>query len=161
MHSIAVIIQVNWPCEVSMMKWNDKQTCQNSKHSPRKEYSVVHSITLVTSLWRVFSNTLSSQADIPSLTTVVLDKREAFSYWEKDVHVKSSSSSSPSFLDITPALQQYLSCPLSFTHSFQSSSTLSSLLYIAHSLDRRKEERRRNAVPSDLTWAASHFLPFE
>ena len=77
---------------------------------------VIHSVILVSSLWRVFPITLSSQADMPSLTTVTLNRRYAFKY-KKTVHIKSSSSSSPSFLDITPALQQYLSFPLSFTHT--------------------------------------------
>ena len=53
---------------------------------------------------------------MPSLTTVTLDKGRAFKY-KKTIHTKSSSPSSSSFLDITPALQQYLSSPLSFTHS--------------------------------------------
>ena len=52
---------------------------------------------------------------MPSLTTVTLKKGWAFSE-KKTLHTKSPSSSSPSFLDITPALQQYLSSPLSFTH---------------------------------------------
>ena len=52
---------------------------------------------------------------MPSLTTVTLTKGWAFSE-KKTVHTKSSSSSSPSFLDITPALSDYLSFPLSFTH---------------------------------------------
>ena len=49
----------------------------------------------------------SSQTDMPSLTTVTLDDYYVFAIKET-VHTKSSSSSSPSFLDITPALQQYL-----------------------------------------------------
>ena len=53
---------------------------------------------------------------MPSLTTVSLVKEYAFSE-KKTVHTKSPSPSSPSFLDITPALQQYLSSPLSFTHT--------------------------------------------
>ena len=77
--------------------------------------SVGHSITLVPSLWRVFLITLSSQTDMPILTTVTLNKRYAFKE-TKTVHINSSSSSPPSFLDITPALQEYLSFPLSFTH---------------------------------------------
>ena len=77
--------------------------------------TVLHSSILVSSLWRVFPITLSSQTDMPSLTTVTLNKENAFDY-KKTVHTKSLSSSSPSFLDITPALQQYLSSPLSFTH---------------------------------------------
>ena len=52
---------------------------------------------------------------MPSLTTVTLFKRYAFKC-KKTIHTKSVSSSFPSFLDITPALQQYLSFPLSFTH---------------------------------------------
>ena len=55
---------------------------------------------------------------MPSLTTVALDKSNAFKH-KKTVHTKSIYSSSPSFLDITPALQYYLSFPLSFTHSHQ------------------------------------------
>ena len=52
---------------------------------------------------------------MPSLTTVTLTKGWAF-YYKKNTHTKSISPSSPSFLDITPALQQYLSFPLSSTH---------------------------------------------
>ena len=77
--------------------------------------TVLHSSILVSSLWRVFSITLFSQTDMPSLTTVTLNKENAFKE-KKTVHTKSSSSSSPSFLDITPALQQYVKYPLSFTH---------------------------------------------
>ena len=75
---------------------------------------MVHSSILVPSLWRVFPITLSSQIDMPSLSTVTLHK-DAFSY-KKTVHTKSPSSSSLSFLDITPALQQYLQFIVSFTH---------------------------------------------
>ena len=75
--------------------------------------TVLHSAILVSSLWRVFPITLSSPTDIPSLTTITLPY--AFKR-RKTIHTKSSSSSSPSFLDITPALQQYLKYPLSFTH---------------------------------------------
>ena len=52
---------------------------------------------------------------MPSLTTVTLDKIYAFQR-KKTVHTKSPSPSSPSSLDITPALQQYLSFPLSSTN---------------------------------------------
>ena len=52
---------------------------------------------------------------MPSLTTVSLDKEYAFKC-KRTVHTKSPSSSSPSSLDITPALQQYLSFPLSSTN---------------------------------------------
>ena len=52
---------------------------------------------------------------MPSLTTVSLDKKYAFQF-KKTVHTKSPSSSPPSSLDITPALQQYLSFPLSSTN---------------------------------------------
>ena len=75
---------------------------------------VVHSSMLVLSLWRVIPITLLSQTDMPSLTTVALYKGYAFS-WKKTVHTKSSSPSSLSFLDITPALQQYLQFIVSFT----------------------------------------------
>ena len=74
-----------------------------------------HSRIPVSSLWRVFPITLSSQTDMPSLTTVTLDKEYAFKH-KKTIHIKSPSSSPPSFLDITPALQRYLSFPLSFKH---------------------------------------------
>ena len=59
---------------------------------------------------------------MPSLTTVTLSKEHAFEK-KKTIHTNSPSPSPPSFLDITPALQQYLSFPLSFTHD--SSSILS------------------------------------
>ena len=52
---------------------------------------------------------------MPSLTTVTLDKEKAFKEKET-VHTKSSPSSSPSSLDIPPALSDYLSFPPSFTH---------------------------------------------
>ena len=54
---------------------------------------------------------------MPSLTTVSLVKNCAFTFWLREVLVESASCSPPSFLDITPALQQYLSFPLSFTHN--------------------------------------------
>ena len=54
---------------------------------------------------------------MPSLTTVTLYKGWTFQY-KKTVHTKSSSPSFPSFLDITPALQEYLSFPLSFKHHY-------------------------------------------
>ena len=73
-----------------------------------------HVAILAPSLWRVFHSILSSQTDMPSLTTVTLDKNYTFKY-KKTVHTKSLSSSSPSFLDITPALRQYLKFIVSFT----------------------------------------------
>ncbi len=76
---------------------------------------MVHSAILASSLWRVFPITLSSHPDMPSLTTVTLNKEYAF-YKKKTVHTNSSSSSSSSFLDITPALQEYLQFIVSFTH---------------------------------------------
>ena len=98
------------------MTWTDEKTCLNSLHSRLlKGITVTHSRILVSSLWRVLLITLSSQADIPSLTDVIFDKECAF-ISSKTVHTKSSSSSSPSFLDITAALSDYLSFPLSFTH---------------------------------------------
>ena len=54
---------------------------------------------------------------MPSLTIVTLYKELAFKE-KKNVHTNSSSSSLPSFLDITPALQEYLSFPLSFKHHY-------------------------------------------
>ena len=75
-------------------------------------------MVFVPSLWRVLLITLSSQTDIPSLTTVTLDKELAFNY-KKTIHTKSSSPSPPSFLDITPALQEYLQFIVSFTFSSQ------------------------------------------
>ena len=51
---------------------------------------------------------------MPSLSTVTLSKNYAF-YYKKNIHTKSSPSSSPSFLDITPALQHYLQFIVSFT----------------------------------------------
>ena len=72
-------------------------------------------MVLIPSLWRVLPIILPSQTDMPSLTTVTLNKKNAFKY-KKTVHTKSSSSSSLSFLDITPALQYYLQFIVSFTH---------------------------------------------
>ena len=78
--------------------------------------AVARSASLVPSLWRVLPIIPSSQTDMPSLTTVTLNKGRAFNHKET-VHTKSSpSSSSPSSLDITPALSDYLSFPPSFTH---------------------------------------------
>ena len=54
---------------------------------------------------------------MPSLTTVTLRKSTAFSLETKTVHMKSPSPAFPSFLDITPALQYYLSFRVSSTHS--------------------------------------------
>ena len=78
--------------------------------------TVVHLRILVSSLWRVFLVTLFSLTDMPSLTTVTLNKGAAFKH-KKTIHTKSSSPSPPSFLDITPALQQYLQFIVSFTHN--------------------------------------------
>ena len=60
---------------------------------------------------------LSSQADMPSLTAVTLNKEYAFKE-KKTVHTKSFISSSPSLLDITPALQEYLQFIVSFRRYF-------------------------------------------
>ena len=76
---------------------------------------MLHSSVLVPSLWRVSLITPSSPTDMPSLTTVTLDRERAFKE-KKTLHTKSSSSSSSSFLDITPALQYYLQFIVSFTH---------------------------------------------
>ena len=89
--------------------------CLDLLHSLLKEMTVRHSTIPISSLWRVSPITLSSPTDMPSLTTVTLTKGWAFNY-KKNTHTKSISPSSPSFLDITPALQQYLSFPLSSTH---------------------------------------------
>ncbi len=75
---------------------------------------MLHSSVLVPSLWRVFPITPSLPTDMPSLSTVTLSKNYAF-YYKKNIHTKSSPSSSPSFLDITPALQHYLQFIVSFT----------------------------------------------
>ena len=53
---------------------------------------------------------------MPSLTTVALNKEYTFNYKET-VHTKSFPSFSPSSLDISPALSDYLSFPPSFTHT--------------------------------------------
>ena len=59
--------------------------------------------------------TLSSHADIPSLTTVALSGGFAFTELIT-VYTKSSSTSARSFLDITSALQEYVLFIVSFTH---------------------------------------------
>ena len=69
--------------------------------------TVVHSVILASSLWRVFPIIPSSQIDMPSLKIVALDKEYAFTK-KKTIHTKSSSSSSLSFLDITSALLYYI-----------------------------------------------------
>ncbi len=66
-----------------------------------------------------FFITRTSQADMLSLHTVVLNKQYAFDY-ATTINAKSSSSSPPSFLDITSALQYYLECSFSFTHHYSS-----------------------------------------
>ena len=81
----------------------------------------MHSRIPVPSLWRVFPITLSSQTDMPSLYTVTL-KGHAFKN-KKTIHTKSPSPAFPSSLDITPALQYYLSFPVSFTHSLTGQSS--------------------------------------
>ena len=71
---------------------------------------------------------------MPSLTTVTLVKGVAFSE-KKSVHTRSPSPSSLSFLDITYALQRYLSFPLSFTSNPQQllfSSTRNTALLATH-----------------------------
>ena len=60
---------------------------------------------------------LSSQTDMPSLTAVTLEKEYAF-IEKKTVLTKSLISSSPSLLDITPALQEYLQFIVSFRRYF-------------------------------------------
>ncbi|KAK8827830.1 hypothetical protein WA577_007377 [Blastocystis sp. JDR] len=70
------------------------------------------SLTAVES--RAFYNPHSiTLEDMPSLTTVSLYKGVAFSK-KTSVHTKSTSSFSPSLLDITPALQEYLQFIVSF-----------------------------------------------
>ena len=77
---------------------------------------VKHSKIPVTSHWRVLPITLTSQTGMPSLTTVTLVTAYAF-YRKKTIHTKSSSSSSPSFLDISPALQSYFGFIVSSTRN--------------------------------------------
>ena len=79
----------------------------------------LYSNILVTSLWRVILASISSQTDMPSLTTVTLNKYYAFQC-KKTVHTKSISFSSPSFLDISPVLKRYLQLIVSFTLDFTS-----------------------------------------
>ena len=70
---------------------------------------------------------------MPSLTTVTLNTEFVFRC-KKNVLTKSSISSSPSFLDITPALSYYLSFPLSFTHfsSIPSTLRIAAFFHYAH-----------------------------
>ena len=81
---------------------------------------------------------------MPSLTTVTLLRRYAFRK-KKTIHTKSASPSSPSFLDITPALQHYLSFSLSYTihHQFSpnESFTLHNPLYHHTTLIRNSQSR--------------------
>ena len=77
--------------------------------------------------------TLSSPADMPSLTTVVLFWGRAFTE-KKAVHTKSVSSSSCSFLDITYALERYLRFTVSFTCNLHLCQFQSSPLYHSFSL---------------------------
>ena len=64
---------------------------------------------------------------MPSLSTVRLKRDEAFKF-KKTIHTKSSSPSPPSFLDITPALQQYLQFIVSFTLIVYSMHAFSSII---------------------------------
>ena len=109
---------------------------------------------------------------MPSLTTVALDKSNAFKH-KKTVHTKSISSSSPSFLDITPALQQYLSSLLSFTHSpfsqsvspFKDSLTIrtskhSTLLHISSNKHNHNQKRLQRNPPSSVSNVVGfHWVP--
>ena len=70
--------------------------------------TVDHSSFLVSVILEGTSFHSSSSTDIPSLTTVTLEYYYVFAN-KKTVHTNSSSSSSPSFLDITSALMLYLS----------------------------------------------------
>ena len=107
---------------------------------------------------------------MPSLTTVALDKSNAFKH-KKTVHTKSISSSSPSFLDITPALQQYLSSLLSFTHSpfsqsvspFKDSLTIrtskhSTLLHISSNKHNHNPKRLQRNPPSSVSNVVEAFI---
>ena len=99
--------ELNWWIDLPKLTSLTSLTTEGD-YSSTFEYP--HSITL-----EGMSYHSSSQADLPSLTTVTLNKRWVFKY-KRNAHTRSSSSASLSFLDITPALQQYLSFPLSFTH---------------------------------------------
>ena len=88
----------------------------------------MRSIILVRSLWRVFLIILCSQLDMPSLDDVYLNREWAF-YCRKTHHTKSSSSSSHSLLDITPALSDYLRFTVSFTYNLHVCQLQSSPLY--------------------------------
>ena len=108
---------------------------------------------------------------MPSLTTVTLDKNNAFKH-KKTLHTKSSSSSSPSFLDITPALQQYLSFPLSSTHHslfsqsvspFKDSLTIrtskhSTLLRISSNKHNHNSKRLQRNPPSSVSNVVEAFI---
>ena len=91
---------------------------------------------------------------MPSLTTVTLDKKYAFQH-KKTVHNKSRAPSSPSFLDIAPALQRYLFFSPSFTHHLITcSSATHSIQYQLHP----------TAIPLPPSLQTNHinpsFLPF-
>ena len=107
---------------------------------------------------------------MPSLTTVTLDKNNAFKH-KKTLHTKSSSSSSPSFLDITAALSDYLSFPLSFTHSpfsqsvspFKDSLTIrtskhSTLLRISSNKHNHNSKRLQRNPPSSVSNVVEAFI---
>ncbi len=64
---------------------------------------------------------------MPSLTTVRLNRNGAFNH-KRTIHTKSPSPSSLSFLDITPALQQYLQFIVSFTLIVYSMHAFSSII---------------------------------
>ena len=66
---------------------------------------------------------------MPSLTTVTLSKYSLF-LRKKTIHTKSSSFFFPSFLDITPALQQYLQFIVSFTHIINSPTQFATIIIL-------------------------------
>ena len=98
--------EMNW--------WIDlpKLTTLTTEENYSTTFSCPHIITLEGHLIILYS-----QTDMPSLTTVTLIKEHTFRE-KKTVHTKSPFPPSPSFLDITPALQQYLQFIVSFIRHF-------------------------------------------
>ena len=103
---------------------------------------------------------------MPSLTNVTLDTRYAFKSW-KNMTTNSSSSSSPSFLDITSALQKYLpsSSSVSYPHSSHSTSLPKRIIgLIMHdelqNPHSQKHHKRywlvQNTLPISCKWPIPH-----
>ena len=103
-------------CEVILVVVTNDSICPNSPHSLLRIAIVGRWNNSVSSLSKALLHTCISLLDMPSLTNVVLNKQYAFKN-KKTVNARSDLSSSLSFLDITPALSQYLQYPSFLSHA--------------------------------------------